>query len=115
MENNRITNMGFSKIYQLLLNKIERKGRTKAELDEVIKNLMGYTREDLKKLLNTDITYKEFFDNAPCMNEKRFSVKGCICKVRIEEIEDPLMRDIRILDKMVDELAKGKPLEKVLL
>ncbi len=115
MENTRILNMEFSKIYPLLLNKIERKGRTKAELDEVIKNLMGYTSEDIKKLLDTDATYKEFFDNAPEMNGKRFSVKGSICKVRIEEIEDPLMKDIRILDKMVDELAKGKPLEKVLL
>ena len=93
--------MKFAKVYPLLIAKAERKGRTADEVYEVTCWLTGYTKEDLKELLNGDSTYGEFPD--------RFEVRGKICGVRIEEIEDPRMRDLRILDKLVDDLAKGKP------
>ena len=101
--------MKFAKVYPLLIAKAERKGRTADEVYEVTCWLTGYTKEDLKELLNGDSTYGEFLDRAPRMNPDRFEVKGKICGVRIEEIEDPRMRDLRILDKLVDDLAKGKP------
>ena len=101
--------MKFAKVYPMLIAKAERKGRTAAEVIEVTCWLTGYTKEDLKGLLNGDSTYGEFLDRAPRMNPDRFNVRGKICGVRIEEIEDPRMRDLRILDKLVDDLAKGKP------
>ena len=99
--------MKFAKVYPMLIAKAERKGRTADEVYEVTCWLTGYTKEDLKELLNGDSTYGEFLDRAPRMNPDRFEVKGKICGVRIEEIEDPRMRDLRILDKLVDDLAKG--------
>ncbi len=115
MENNRIFNMAFSKIYPLLLNKAERKGRTKAEVDKIITNLTGYSEESIEALLKTETTYSQFFEKAPKLNEKRLNVKGSICGVKIAEIENSMMKDMRILDKMIDDLAKGKVLEKILL
>ena len=103
--------MKFAKVFPLLIAKAERKGRTADEVYEVACWLTGYTKEILNELLNSDSTYGEFLDKAPRMNPDRLRVKGKICGVRIEEIEDPRMRDLRILDKLVDDLAKGKAME----
>ena len=109
-----VFDMKFSKVFPLLVAKAERKGRTAEEVYAVAAWLTGYGREELNRLLNSDITYGDFFDNAPQMNPDRKNVKGKICGVRIEEIEDSKMRNMRILDKLVDEIAKGKPVEKIL-
>lgn len=114
MENNKIYGMAFSKIYPLLVNKALKKGRTKEEVDQVICWLTGYAPEDLEEMLEKTVTYAEFFQNAPEMNEKRYLIKGVVCGVKVENIEEPLMREIRYLDKLVDELAKGKAMEKIL-
>ena len=106
--------MRFSKVFPLLLAKAERKGRTIEEVYAVTTWLTGYTPDDLDALLKSESTYGDFLDNAPAMNPARFNVKGSICGVRVEEIEDPRMRDLRVLDKLVDELAKGKPLGKII-
>lgn len=113
MENEKIYGMLFSKVYPLLYAKAERKGRTKAEVDEVTEWLTGYSAENIADLLHSDITYGEFFMQAPCLNENRRKIKGVICGVRVETIEEPLMQEIRYLDKLVDELAKGKKMEKI--
>lgn len=114
MDNEKVYRMDFSKIYSLLVNKAAKKGRSKAEVDEIIRWLTGYTQEDLEKLSSQSITYSEFFQNAPCLNEKRALITGVVCGVRVETIEEPLMREIRYLDKLIDELAKGKALEKIM-
>ena len=85
-----------------------------AKVDQVICWLTGYTREELERLSDQSVTYSEFFQNAPCLNEKRSLITGVVCGVRVETIEEPLMREIRYLDKLIDELAKGKVLEKVM-
>ena len=110
MARQSIFDMKVSKIYPLLLQKVERKGRTKEELDTVIEWLTGY---DMKKV-DQDLTYGDFFENAPAMNPRAELIKGKVCGVQVETIEDPLMRKIRWLDKLADELAKGRPMEKVL-
>ncbi len=114
MNNEKIYQMEFSKIYRLLVNKAGKKGRTKEEVDEVIRWLTGYRQEELEKLQKTTVSYGDFFRNAPELNENRKLIKGVVCGVRVEEIEDTLMREIRYLDKLVDELAKGKAMDKVL-
>ena len=106
--------MKFAKVYPMLVAKAERKGRTADEVYKVTCWLTGYTKENLIELINSDSTYGEFLDGAPMMNPDRLNVKGRICGVRIEEIENPRMRDLRILDKMVDDLAKGKAIEKII-
>ena len=113
-KNERVFGMKFSKVYPLLVAKAERKGRTRAEVDEVTGWLTGYTPEQLEALLRSDADYRSFFENAPAPNPKAGLVTGVVCGVRVETIEDPLMRDIRRLDKLVDELAKGRPMEKIL-
>ena len=110
MARQSIFDMKVSKVYPLLLQKVERKGRTKDELDTVIAWLTGY---DMAQV-NQDMTYGSFFENAPVMNPRASLIKGKVCGVDVEAIEDPLMQKIRWLDKLVDELAKGRPLEKVL-
>ena len=110
----RVYRMAFAKIYAALLAKAERKGRTKAEVDEVIRWLTGYSEAQLQERLDAGEDYESFFANAPAMNPSRTAITGTICGVRIEEIEEPLMREIRYLDKLIDELAKGRPMEKVL-
>lgn len=110
MARQSVFDMKVSKVYPLLVAKAERKGRTKAEVDEVIAWLTGYDMEDV----DLDISYAEFFNNAPSMNPKAKLIKGSVCGIKVEEIADPLMQKIRWLDKLVDELAKGKPMEKVL-
>lgn len=110
----RVEQMPFSKIYPLLLQKALKKGRTQEEVDTVIQWLTGYTPENIHEMIETDVDYQYFFENAPCLNERRFLIKGKICKIQLETIEDPLMQNIRYLDKLIDELAKGKRLDKIL-
>ena len=109
-----VTEMPFDKLYSLLVAKAEKKGRTREEVDQVTAWLTGYTPEELARLEQSDMSYGDFFRSAPAMNPNRTLITGKICGVRVEEIEDPLMRDIRYLDKLVDELAKGKAMEKIL-
>ncbi len=114
MGNEKIYNMPFAKIYPMLIAKAEKKGRTRAEVDETTCWLTGYSRENLNELIGSDITYGDFFLQAPELNPNRKLIKGVVCGVRVEDIEEPLMLEIRYLDKLVDELAKGKALEKIL-
>lgn len=114
MSNEKIYNMTFSKVFPLLIAKAEKKKRTKAEVLEVTSWLTGYVPEEIESFLNSDLTYGDFFRNAPCPNPKRTMITGVVCGVRVESVEEPLMREMRYLDKMVDELAKGKPMEKIL-
>ena len=114
MSRTDVTQMPFSKVYPLLVTKAERKGRTREEVDQVTVWLTGYTTEDIARLEQSDISYGDFFRNSPAANPNRSRITGTICGVRIEEIEDPLMREIRYLDKLVDELAKGKAMETIL-
>lgn len=102
--------MRFNDVYPLLVKKAERKGRTKEEVDTLIRWLTGYETEAWKE----EATYQEFFDQAPAFNPDASKIRGTICGVRIEEIEDPLMRKVRYLDKLVDDLAKGKTTEKII-
>ncbi len=114
MENNKIFTMSFNKIYPLYLKKAEKKGRSKAELDEILYWLTGYSENDINNVLLNNIDFKTFFDNAPNLNPARSLIQGVVCGVRVEDIKDPLMREIRYLDKLIDELAKGKSLDKIL-
>ena len=114
MENEKVYQMKFAKIYELLVNKAVRKDRTKEEVHEIIRWLTGYKQEELDQMSVSEIGYGEFFQNAPELNENRKKIKGVVCGVRVEEVEEPLMQEIRYLDKLVDELAKGKQMEKIL-
>jgi hypothetical protein len=114
MAQHRIYRMSFAKVYPLLVAKAERKGRTKAEVDEVIRWLTGYDGKGLEAQLATGTDYETFFAQAPALNPARAAIRGRICGVRIEEIAEPVMREIRYLDKLVDELAKGKAIDKIL-
>jgi hypothetical protein len=109
-----VTMMPFAKLYPLLVAKAERKGRTREEVDQVTTWLTGYTPQELSQLEQSDTSYRDFFQNAPAMNPDRALITGKICGIQVEEIEDSLMRDIRYLDKLVDELSKGKAMEKIL-
>lgn len=109
-----VTQMSFTKLYPLLVGKAEKKGRTRKEVEQVTAWLTGYTPGDIARLEQSEISYGDFFRNAPAMNPNRALITGKICGIRVEEIEDPLMRDIRYLDKLVDELAKGKSMEQIL-
>ena len=114
MENEKVYAMPLGKVYPLLLNKALKKGRTKEEVDTVIQWLTGYTPEALAALVESPMEYGQFFQEAPVLNPNRRRITGTICGVRVEDIQEPLMQEIRYLDKLIDELAKGKPLEKVL-
>lgn len=114
MTNDRVFKMAFSRVYPLLVEKAERKGRTKEEVVAVICWLTGYDAEGLRVQLERNVDYETFFAQAPRMNPNAEKIRGVICGHRVEEIEDPLMRKIRWLDKLVDELAKNKPMEKIL-
>lgn len=114
MTNEKVYQMSFSKVYALLIAKVEKKGRTRDEIDQVTCWMTGYSKENLEELLEKDIAYGDFFLNAPELNPNRKLIKGRICGVRVEKIEEPLMQEIRYLDKLVDELAKGKAMEKIL-
>ena len=110
----RIRRTSVASVHVHYVNKVERKGRTRAEVDEVIRWLTGYSQDQLGALLADGTTFGEFFDKAPAMNPNRFLITGVICGYRVEEIEDPFMRELRYLDKLVDEVSKGKAMEKVL-
>ena len=114
MGNERIYNMLFSKVYPLLIAKAEKKGRTRAEVNAITSWLTGYTAEQIESYLSTDLTYGDFFRNAPALNPNRTLIKGTVCGVRVETVEDPLMREMRYLDKLIDELAKGKKIETII-
>ena len=114
MSGHPVFSMSFAKIYPLLVQKAERKGRTQAEVDEVVFWLTGYDTEGLKSQLDKNVDLATFYAEAPRMNPNRDLIKGVVCGVRVEAIEDPLMKQIRQLDKLVDELAKGNPMEKIL-
>lgn len=109
-----VSEMTFASIYPLLIKKAERRGRSRGEVDEVTCWLTGYAPEDLERLLDTETTYGEFFGSAPAINPRAELITGSICGVRVEEIEDPFMRQVRQLDKLVDELARGRAMEKIL-
>ena len=112
--NEKIYGMSFSKIYPLLVSKAQKKGRTLEEVTQIITWLTGYTAEEIEKAAAGAVTYGDFFRNAPQLNPNRKLITGVICGVRVETIEEPLMQEIRYLDKLVDELAKGKVMEKIL-
>ncbi len=110
----RIFQTKFSSVYPHYVAKAEKKGRTKAEVDQVITWLTGYTQKQFEKQLKVGADFETFFAEAPAFHPNAALIKGVVCGVRVEEVEDPLMRKIRYLDKLVDELAKGKAMEKVL-
>ena len=114
MKNHRIYTTSVSSVYPHYVTKAERKGRTKAEVDEVIRWLTGYTDTELARLLENGTDFQTFFDEAPKMNSNRSLITGVICGVRVEDIQHPTMREIRYLDKLIDELARGKAMEKIL-
>ena len=114
MDNEKVFSMSFAKVYPMLIAKAERKGRTRAEVLEVTAWLTGYTYEQIEAQLEGDLSYGDFFRQAPALNPNQMLIKGSICGIKVEQIEDPLMQNIRYLDKLVDELAKGKAMEKIL-
>lgn len=114
MEKPRIYKMTFSSIYPLYIQKAEKKGRTKNEVDEIIFWLTGYDEQSLQQQITKEVDLETFFEQAPRINPNAILIKGVICGYRVEEIEDELMRHIRYLDKLIDELAKGKAMQKIL-
>lgn len=110
----KVYQMPLGKVYPLLVNKAIKKGRTQEEVNEIICWLTGYSSQQLEELLNLPTTYGDFFRKAPAPNPNRKLIKGSICGIRVEEIKEPLMQEIRYLNKLVDELAKGKTMEKIL-
>lgn len=114
MDNERVYKMTFSSVYPMYIQKVEKKGRTKEELDTVVCWLTGYDDSGLQAQIEKEVDFETFFAEAPQINPNAHKITGVICGVRVENIEKPLMQKIRCLDKLVDELAKGKPMEKVL-
>src|SRR5690349_13014988 len=114
MNNTSVFKMTFASVYPLYVAKAEKKGRTKAEVDDIIQWLTGYDEQSLKQQIDTKVSFETFFAQAPRINPNVSKITGVICGYRVEEIEDKLMQQIRYLDKLVDELAKGKALDKIL-
>ncbi len=114
MNRHRIYTTSFASVYPHYVAKAEKKGRAKAEVHEILRWLTGYSQKELEAVLADGTNFETFFAKAPRLNPARELVKGVVCGVRVEEVEEPLMREIRILDKLIDELAKGKPMEKIL-
>ena len=114
MPKHRVYSMRFAKVYPLYVAKAERKGRTKAEVDGIIEWLTGYGPAELASVLETDIDVESFIAEAPRLNPNRALIRGVVCGVRVEEVEEPTMRELRYLDKLIDELAKGKAMSKIL-
>lgn len=114
MNEEKIYKMAFSRVYPLYVNKVERKNRTKEELDKVITWLTGYNQSQLQKQIQKGSDFETFFAEAPLLNPNRTLIKGVICRVRVEEIKDKVIQSVRYMDKLVDELAKGKAMEKIL-
>ncbi len=113
MASHKIFGMKFAHVYPLYVKKAERKGRTNEEVDQIICWLTGYTPEGLKEQLEQETDFETFFSQAPALHPNSSLIKGLICGIRVEEIQDPLMQKIRYLDKLIDELAKGKAMEKI--
>jgi hypothetical protein len=114
MTKHNIYTMSVAKVYPLLVAKAEKKGRSKTEVDEIIRWLTGYSQEELDTQLKKQTDYETFFAEAPQLNPSRALIKGVVCGVRVEEIKEPTMQEIRYLDKLIDELAKGKAMDKIL-
>ena len=114
MKNERVYKMSFADVYPHYVAKGERKGRSKAEVDQIICWLTGYSQKQLDRQIADRVDFESFYKNAPKMNPKRSLITGTVCGIRVEEIKEPLMREIRYLDKLIDELAKGKAMEKIL-
>ncbi|WP_349409678.1 DUF2200 domain-containing protein [Pseudalkalibacillus sp. SCS-8] len=114
MTKHKIYTMSFANVYPHYITKAEKKGRTKAEVDEIIRWLTGYSQEELEDQLENQTDFETFFAEAPQKNPSRNLIKGVVCGVRVEDIEEPTMQEIRYLDKLIDELAKGKTMEKIL-
>ena len=114
MSYHRVYKMLFGKVYPLLLDKVERKDRTKAELDEIICWLTGYDPAGLQRLIDEEKDMEAFINEAPALNPKRKLIKGVVCGVRVEEVKEPLMRELRYMDKMIEELARGRAMKKIL-
>ena len=114
MASEKLFQMQFSKIYPLLVSKALKKGRTKEEVQEVVTWLTGYDQAEIEQMLGGSTTLSAFFLNAPHLNPNRKLIKGTVCGVRVEDIDDPLMQEIRYLDKLIDELARGRAMEKIL-
>ncbi len=114
MSTKKIFRMSFAKVYPLYIAKAEKKGRTKSEVDEIIRWLTGYSQDALEAQLEKEVDFETFFNEAPQLNPSRDLIKGVVCGVRVENFEDPMMQNIRYLDKLIDELAKGKAMEKIL-
>ena len=114
MKTERVYALIFASVYPHYVKKAETKGRTVDELHEVIRWLTGYTQEGLEKVISTGVDLRTFFDQAPKMNPNVSLIKGTVCGIRVEDIQDPLMQKIRYMDKLIDELAKGKKMEKIL-
>lgn len=114
MTKHRIYSMSFASVYPHYVNKAERKGRTKTEVDEIILWLTGYSQEELESQIEKQTDFETFLAEAPQLNPARALIKGVVCGIRVEDIEEPTMKEIRYLDKLIDELAKGKAMEKIL-
>jgi len=114
MPNDRVFAMSFAGVYPHYIAKAEKKGRTKEEVDEIIRWLTGYTKAGLEKQIEKRTSMRDFYERAPKFNPSASQIKGVVCGIRVENIEDPLMQKIRYLDKLIDELAKGKKMEKIL-
>lgn len=114
MDNTRVYRMSFAGVYPLYIQKAEKKGRTKEEVDEIIFWLTGYNKQSLQKQIDNKVDFETFFAQAPQLNPNVSKITGVICGYRVEEIEDPLMQKVRYLDKLIDELAKGKAMDKIL-
>lgn len=114
MEHEKVYAMDFARIYPLLVNKATRKGRTAQEVDEIIQWLTGYTPVEIRHAVEASVSYGAFFQHAPLMNPNRKKITGSVCGVRVEQIKEPLMQEIRYLDKLIDELAKGRSMDKIL-
>ena len=114
MKKHRIYTIAFGSVYPAYVTKAERKGRTKDEVHEIIRWLTGYDEAGLARVIEDGTNFETFFDSAPAMNPDRRLIKGVVCGIRVEDIEDPLMQEIRYLDKLIDELARGKAMEKIL-
>jgi len=114
MDNSRVYKMSFAGVYPHYISKAEKKGRTKEEVDTIIRWLTGYDQSALQQVINNKINFETFFAEAPQLNPNVSKITGVICGYRVEEIEDPLMQKIRYLDKLIDELAKGKAMDKIL-
>lgn len=113
MKDHKIYSMAVSSVYPHYLAKVERKGKTKEEVDDLIMWLTGYNQSELDEIMNSELDFRDFFDQAPSMNPNASLVSGKICGITVEEIENPLMKNIRILDKIIDELAKGRKMDKI--